>query len=773
MPRVKRSIRSVKSGTKLLLVACVLSLLFGIFEVGKPLDDFLRVARNKLRAHDVSGEIVIVGIDSKSRYEAGSWPWPRHNYAEILDELGRLGAKKVFFDVGFDTKTNQKDDLSLELALESAKQPVFLQSKFTVEKSSHKKIGVFPLIKFGQHASTVSVTVWRDAFNRTWSLPYNVKIDSLVIPTMASELAGVETSDLSNFPVDYSFNPYSVPLISAVDVLKGRIQKSEIAGKDVVISLISTEIGDEAIMPGHGIIPKVYTQIIAAETLKKSKPLSIGWIPFWLFVTITTYLSGRIQKSSIWRVFYTAIFLSTLTFPVILEEQAVYVDAAPALFFLILIGAHRGWMRFKAMLYQQGAINLISGLKNFNALHDLTKDEQRVLIVAKIQNYSSIKSALPQSLERELVEEITKRLSVGANDIDLYQGDDGVFAWLRDADNANTIGDHLEATHSFFRSPLIVSGRPVHVHLTFGVDEDFERSMVNRMGGALLAAERAEKGGRRWTKADANTSRDVEWEMDLLGRLDSAISQGELWVAYQPKLDLQTKHICGAEALVRWLHPVRGELSPDQFVSLAEEQGCIGNLTSFVMSEAIEVAAKINAHGIRFEVAVNLSPRVADEVVIDDLVKTLLEKHNLDPALLTFEVTETAAMASDDKFIGLLARLRAIGANISVDDYGTGLSTLGYLKAIPATEIKIDKSFVRFIDQNQSDRVMVKSTVEMAHSLGRKVVAEGVETVEALNCLIDLGCDKAQGYFIAKPMPVRSLYRLLLVEGEKQVALSA
>ncbi len=770
---MKRSIRSVKSGTKLLLVACVLSLLFGIFEVGKPLDDFLRVMRNKLRAHDASGEIVIVGIDSKSLYEEQVWPWSRRKYADILDELGRLGAKRVFFDIGFETKTNAADDEVFQRALARAKLPVFLQTKFTIDPVTQKKVGVYPIQDFRQHASVASVMVWRDSFKYSWDIPYNVELGSTLVPSMSMVLAGVSNAEIGSFPVDYALTPKSIPTISAVDVIRGRIQESEIAGKIVVVTAIAADNNDESFLPGHGLIPKAYVKIIGAETLKKGKPFSFGWLPFWCFAMVVALIIGKTKKSNLRRTAFAFAITGSLITPVFLEMSQIYIEIAPALFIFSIIGINQGWHRFKAMLYNQGIVNLVSGLKNLNALHDLGTANEKILIVANILNYSSITSALPQYMERELVDEIAKRLSVGAKEMELYQGDDGIFAWLDDAKSKDSFGDHLEAIHSFFRSPLIVSGRPVHVHLTFGVDEDFERSMVNRMGGALLAAERAEKGGRRWTTADANTSRDVEWEMDLLGRLDSAISQGELWVAYQPKLDLQTKHICGAEALVRWLHPVRGELSPDQFVSLAEEQGCIGNLTSFVMSEAIEVAAKINAHGIRFEVAVNLSPRVADEVVIDDLVKILLEKHNLDPALLTFEVTETAAMASDDKFIGLLARLRAIGANISVDDYGTGLSTLGYLKAIPATEIKIDKSFVRFIDQNQSDRVMVKSTVEMAHSLGRKVVAEGVETVEALNCLIDLGCDKAQGYFIAKPMPVRSLYRLLLVEGEKQVALSA
>jgi EAL domain-containing protein (putative c-di-GMP-specific phosphodiesterase class I) len=255
----------------------------------------------------------------------------------------------------------------------------------------------------------------------------------------------------------------------------------------------------------------------------------------------------------------------------------------------------------------------------------------------------------------------------------------------------------------------------------------------------------------------------------MLSQLDEAIDRGEVWVAYQPKLELGSRRIIGAEALARWTHPEKGPIAASEFVAAAEQSNRIGKLTDFVLEQAVAAAAQINKRGIEFEVAVNLSARLLTDKGFTLRLSALLARHHLLPEHLTLELTETAALTGGEG-LDMITRLRDLGINIAIDDYGTGLSTLDYLKKIPANEIKIDQSFVKGIADNRSDRLMVQSTIGLAHSLGRKVVAEGVEHREILDVLAEMNCDIAQGFAIGRPMSLDGLVKRLATDRKRGAA---
>jgi EAL domain-containing protein (putative c-di-GMP-specific phosphodiesterase class I) len=255
----------------------------------------------------------------------------------------------------------------------------------------------------------------------------------------------------------------------------------------------------------------------------------------------------------------------------------------------------------------------------------------------------------------------------------------------------------------------------------------------------------------------------------MLSQLDEAIDRGEVWVAYQPKLELATRRIVGAEALARWTHPEKGPIAASEFVAAAEQNNRIGKLTDFVLEQAVAAAAQINRRGIDFEIAVNLSARLLTDKGFTLRLSALLARHRLPAERLTLELTETAALTGGEG-LDMMARLRDLGVNIAIDDYGTGLSTLDYLKKIPANEIKIDQSFVKGVGDNRSDRLMVQSTIGLAHSLDRKVVAEGVEHQEILEILLEMKCDIAQGFAIGRPMSLDSLSKRLTADRKRGAA---
>jgi diguanylate cyclase (GGDEF)-like protein len=241
------------------------------------------------------------------------------------------------------------------------------------------------------------------------------------------------------------------------------------------------------------------------------------------------------------------------------------------------------------------------------------------------------------------------------------------------------------------------------------------------------------------------------------GDLRRAIDDDELELHYQPKFDTHTLEVTTVEALVRWLHPDRGLLGPDQFIPLAEHTGAIRALTLLVLRKAVRQVAAWRASGLDLCVAVNLSvANLLDDGLVDD-VADILEREDVPARYLELEITESTLMTDPERATTLLEELAAMGVQLSIDDFGTGYSSLAYLRRLPIKEIKIDRAFVRHLAVDESDATIVRSTIELSHSLDLAVVAEGVEDARSLERLRDFGCDRAQGFHLARPAPAETI----------------
>lgn len=244
--------------------------------------------------------------------------------------------------------------------------------------------------------------------------------------------------------------------------------------------------------------------------------------------------------------------------------------------------------------------------------------------------------------------------------------------------------------------------------------------------------------------------------------LKEAIEQKALTVFYQPKISLSESRVVGLEALARWIHPEKGFISPAVFIPLAEETGLIDPLTEFVVYAALESSvAWVNA-GLIEEVAANLSTRMLSDLDLPERIMSVLQSTGIGVSQLVLEVTETALVREQVKSLDVLTRLRMKGIRLAIDDFGTGYSTMQQLKRYPFTELKIDRSFVMRLSEDQESRAIVDTTIELGRRLGMQVVAEGVETLEALRYLKSQKCSMAQGYFIARPMPAKDFSEWLM-----------
>jgi EAL domain-containing protein (putative c-di-GMP-specific phosphodiesterase class I) len=279
-----------------------------------------------------------------------------------------------------------------------------------------------------------------------------------------------------------------------------------------------------------------------------------------------------------------------------------------------------------------------------------------------------------------------------------------------------------------------------------GVDD---QTLLRRADIAMYAAKR---NNARWALFDpAHEVARLE-HLSLVSDLRRAVKEAELRAYYQPKVDVLTGRSIGAETLVRWKHPQRGLLSPAEFMPYAEQTGHITWVTDWMLAVTLRQCGAWAAAGTPLQVAINLSNR---DLLRPDLVGEIrkrLADHAVPPHLVCLEITESTFMQDPDHALAMLHELHALGVHLSIDDFGTGFSSLSYMKRLPVHELKIDSTFVQGMATSKKDIAIVRSTIELAHNLGLKVVAEGVEDEACLERLREMGCDIAQGYLIAKPM---------------------
>jgi diguanylate cyclase (GGDEF)-like protein len=305
------------------------------------------------------------------------------------------------------------------------------------------------------------------------------------------------------------------------------------------------------------------------------------------------------------------------------------------------------------------------------------------------------------------------------------------------------------------RRPFNIDGLEVVVTMSVGVAPMVGQvkdasTMLRRADIAMYTAKNQHTGYELYRD---EIDRRTPARLSMLGDLRNALEHHDLQVHLQPKLDLASGVVIGVEALARWNHPQRGYVSPEDFVHVAEETGLIKQLTDLVLEASIEQLHRLKQHGHHLGLAVNLSTHDLLDELLADRVLRRLDQYDVDPALLTLEITESSLLIDAPRARTTIDRLNQAGIRLSVDDFGTGYSSLSYLRRLPVSELKIDRSFVSNLLIEDQDEVIVKSIIDLGHNLGMQVVAEGVETDEIMNRLRGFGCDVAQGFGICRPIP--------------------
>lgn len=398
-------------------------------------------------------------------------------------------------------------------------------------------------------------------------------------------------------------------------------------------------------------------------------------------------------------------------------------------------------------------------LPNRRAFEDaLAYGGDRFVAVIGADRYAQVRAALGYHLAALMTRKIGERLAARQKAAVFARLSSERLGLLLDATDAQAAVIEAAAVLRALEQPFDLEGAAVDAAFSIGLAGLDARETVPAIERASVALEQARAQHRKIALFDADAYGDPASKLSLMSEMLTALGDGSISLHYQPKHDFRAGRVDSAEALIRWNHPKRGMVPPDLFVTLAEETGHIRALTWWTLERIITDQAALRAQGHDVVLAMNLSGRMVTETGFAD---EAIARVKAAGAKLVFEITETAVIGSPDLAIEVITALREAGIGISIDDYGSGLSSLTYLRQIPADELKIDKSFVQQLDGNSRDALLVRSTVDLAHSLGMKLVAEGVETAEILAILAGMGCDAAQGYHVARPMPLTALTTFL------------
>ena len=734
---------------RIAVIAALLGMLSAAIELPLPLEGTFRSLRAQVRATTPPQDIVLVAIDDATLNQLGRREPTRFEDAKLIDNLIAAGVDRVVFDRAFADPASAAEDAHFARTLARHRGKVWLGGAPGVKNGLREIAPIVPAPMFRKHANVASMI--------GSALPYSLSVrfrtasnlENTTIPSISAVLAGFEGKPTWYYP-DYAFQPTGVPVMSYSVITSGWFDPAELKGKRVLVGWTHRESSDVFQFPGLGSVPGPYFHIIGAHTLKRGLPLDLGSWPALLVLIATLVWQIRSGARSSRKIWQAAIIL--LVVPFLLDGLGVNVDVLSGL--LGLLVAWIGFGRIAKKYYNTDVDAFTTSAMPL----DKTSSEKDVYAL-KVSNLAELSEEWSDTQMGEFVSNLISFIK-GPGDAREVAFEKDVLIWLAPRIIGNTLEKHADGLAMMLKMAINHDTRAAGSAPALGIDTHYELPVRQRIKKAVQAADEAASKGLRFLVNNAAYIEARQHRLELIRLLEKGLRDRAIGVGYQPKVDLHTGKVVGAEALIRWQPEGAGYVNPQELVVTAEANDMINDLTLIVMDVALKDAREALKADPDFKLAINMSAKSLSDTDFLFDVMTLLGQHRFPGRNLTLELTETAKL-DDARIAGQIKALQARDISLSVDDFGTGHSNLEYLESLPSNELKIDKRFVQGMTSSEESKAIVRATIEIAHSLGKVVVAEGVETEAIAACLREMRCDQGQGYLFAKAIPMRQLVEMI------------
>ncbi|MBH5321047.1 EAL domain-containing protein [Aurantiacibacter sediminis] len=714
----------------------------GLFD---PVDQTIWAVQNLSATQNASGDVGY--ISTERDLTDANFPERRVELAHLIDRLDAAGAREIYIDGVFSQPTSEDADSTLNSSLRNFSGEAYLAQRVfeSISLQIETKRSVPQIAEGIPEVASDKIT---NFLGFDWEGTYQVNTVDGMKPSIAAQVAGVEPTETNSFPINYSFDLSTIPSMSFAQARRNDADLSRFEGTVVIIEASQVEGFS---IPGVRDVPSVLAHVFAAESLKAGHTRFVPGIFAAGILALLVLLAGLVAEKTIRRALYASLIVALIgfsAFSAVLGWRMGFADALAFAGIFAIFRLRTVWKESFAL------VDLETNLPSFAALETDRDVSETVpaIIVAKIHRFEQVRRSLPKDLHAEYMLRITNRLKAATQDATIYLGQGHLIAWVMHEKDPALLREHLEGLRALFSAPLLVADQQVDVGISFGVDISPSPNVARRLASAVEVAEKTNETYEPIAIADTASDDDLIWNISLQARIDAALSNGEIYLAYQPKVMVQTGEIIGVEALVRWKDPVKGHIPPDNFIRQCETAGRMTQLTRFVLQEACKAGNAFEDKGLNLPIAVNISATLVHEHQIVTMVSDVLDETGFDPRRLTLEITETYRISNIDRAAEVLTSLRQLGPKISMDDFGVGAASLEALLRLPFSELKIDRLFVSQITTSAKAEGIVRSILQMGKDLRIIVVAEGVEDSGTLTLLRDSGCLVAQGFGISRPV---------------------
>lgn len=735
---------------KVALLAVGFGLFSSVVDLPLPAEDFYRAVRAELRLRPAPQDIAMIAIDDKT-YRAFNNGYPsRIDESRLIDILFASGVKLVAYDRAHGSKEKPEADalFAETLAKHKGKIWIGIAPKHMVGLQTVDEL--VPLPAFRNNANLAAMNGLAGPFGLSVMFPTSVDLHGERHPSLSAALAGYTGPDLSYRP-DYAFDPKTVPTFSFIDILEGRVPATDLADKRVIIGESHFQSSDFFVLPLRaGRVPGVYFHIMGAHTLRRGVPTDLRWYPALLIVGLSLLLQTLGRKKSTRALALSGVGL--LALPLILDEFGINIDVMSAL--LALMAGSIGFQRINRKYFSSEFDAMTT-----SAISSDKPSDARDVYALKI---ASLAEMSEDWTPREIGEFVNTLIAYvkGPGEVDDVAFERDILVWLAPRMETADLERHADGLALMLKTAISHDLQSSNGAPALGIDTNYELPVGLRIKKAMQAADEAVSRGARFIINDAAHLEARNNRLELTRVLERGLRDRSIGVAYQPKIDLATGRIVGAETLIRWRPDGREFVNPQELVLAAEVGDRINELTVVVMEAALVDGKQAIALDPQFKLAVNMSAKsLSDTHLLFDIM-TMLGRHAFPPENLTLELTETAKL-DDDRIAAQIAALKQRGIGLSIDDFGTGQSNLEYIEKLPSSELKIDKRFVQNMATSEESMAVVRATIEIAHSLGKVVVAEGVENASVAAALRAMGCDQAQGYLFAPAIGMPDLLAMM------------